>query len=288
MHEIIKGVSYEDAYCSGNVGLVMTNEGAVLIDSPMLPKEAWEWLRKITAIARKGIAMLISTDYKVERVLGNCFFPATVNIAHQLAWAELQRYDEPFLQRYISHYKDCDAGTVSDLTKARVVLPELTLTADMTVYKGGRTFRLIYAGGHTPASIMVHLPEERVLFSGDVVVNGEHPSLAQANSMRWLHALEIIRNLDNLNVIVPGRGQPCDLATTEVLSNYINQMREQVYQCYTDGYTRRETVDRVRMHAFFPVASGKREEAERRIRSSVERVYDEFKKETEKRRQGVS
>jgi cyclase len=288
MHEIIKGVCYEDAYCSGNVGFVMTDDGAVLIDSPMLPKEAWEWLRKITSIARRGIALLINTDYKVERVLGNCFFPATVNIAHQLAWPEMQRYDEAFLQRYISHYKDCDARTVSDLTKARVVLPELTLTADMTVYKGGRTFRLIHAGGHTPASIMVHLPAERILFSGDVVVNGEHPSLAQANSMRWLHALEVIRRLDDVDVIVPGRGQPCDLAATEALSDYISQMRERVFQCYTDGYTRRETVDRVRMQESFPIPPARREEAERRIRSSVERVYDEFKKETEKRRQAVS
>lgn len=288
MREIAKGVYCEDAYCSGNVGLVVTDEGAVLIDSPMLPKEAWEWLRKVTSITRKGIALLINTDYKVERVLGNCFFPATVNIAHQLAWAELQRYDEAFLQRHISHQKDCDPGVASDLAKARVVLPELTLTADMTVHKGGRTFRLIHSGGHTPASIMVHLPVERILFSGDVVVNGEHPSLAQANSMRWLHALEIIRKLNNVDVIVPGRGQPCDLAATEALTDYVSNMRERVYQCYTDGYTRRETVDRVRMQEFFSIPSAKREEAERRIRSSVERVYDEFKKETEKKRQPVS
>lgn len=285
MREISKGVYYEDAYCSGNVGFAVTDEGAVLIDSPMLPNEAWEWLRKITATTKKGIAFLINTDYKVERVLGNCFFPATVNIAHQHAWAELQRYDEAFLQRYMSHQKDCDPGVASDLTKARVVLPELTMTADITVYKGGRTFRILYAGGHTPASIMVHLPTERMLFSGDVIVNGQHPSLAQASSMRWLHALEVIRQLDDVDVIVPGHGQPCDLAATEALTDYIQKMRERVYECYSGGHTRRETVDRVRMQDFFPVPSAKRDEVERRIRASVERVYDEFKKETEKRRQ---
>lgn len=287
MREITKGVYYEDAYCSGNVGLVLTDDGAVLIDSPMLPKEAWEWLRKITSMTKKGIALLVNTDYKIERILGNCYFPSTGNIAHQSAWVELQRYDEAFLQRYISHYKECDAKTAADLTKARVVLPELTLSADMSVYKGGRAFRLLYAGGHTPASIMVHMPEERVLFSGDVVVNGEHPSLAQANSMKWLHALEVVRKLDNVDVIVPGRGQPCDLAATEALSDYISRMRERVLQCYSEGFTRRETVDRVRMQEFFTPPSTKREETERRIRSSVERVYDEFKKETERRRQAV-
>jgi len=285
MREITKGVYYRDRCCSGNVGLAMTDDGAVLIDSPMLPKEAWEWLRKITSVSKNGIAMLINTDYKVERVLGNCFFPAAVNVAHQLAWAELQRYDEAFLQRYLSHYKECENGTVADLAKARIVLPELTLTADMTLYKGGRAFRLIYAGGHTPASIMVHLPGERILFTGDVVVNGEHPSLGQASSMRWLHALELIRRLDAVDVIVPGRGPMCDLAATETLTDYISQMRERVLRCYTDGYTRRETVDKVKMQEFFPIPAAKREDIERRIRSSVERVYDEFKKDTEKRKQ---
>lgn len=284
MREISKGVYYRDSYCSGNVGLVMTDDGAVLIDSPMLPKDAWEWLRKVTSMTKRGIALLINTDYKVERVLGNCFFPANATIAHQSAWTEMQRYDEAFLQRYISHFKDCDASLVADLTKARVVLPELTLTTEMTVYKGERTFHLIHAGGHTQASIMLHLPAERILFAGDVVICGEHPSLAQANSMRWLHTLEIVRKLDDVDVIVPGRGRACDVAATEALTDYIHQMRERVHQCYTEGYTRRETVDRVKMQDFFPAPHAKREDLERRIRSSVERVYDEFKKETEKKR----
>lgn len=277
MHEVCTGIYYDDAYRSGNVGLVITAEGAAMVDSPMLPKEAWAWLKKITSLTPKGIALLINTDYKMERVLGNCFFPTTV-IGHQLAWAEMRRYDATFLRRYITHYRDCDAKTLADLTKARIVPPELALTADMTIYKGGCTFDLIHVGGHTPASILVHLPERRVLFAGDVVVCGEHPSLAQADSMRWLHALEIIRELDNVDTIIPGQGRPCVPADTLVLSDYIRAMRERVLECYNSGYTRRETVDRVRMQDFFAVTPDRREEVERRIRSSVERVYDEFKK----------
>jgi len=284
MREIAKGVYFENAYHSGNVGCAITEEGAVLVDSPMLPRDAWDWLKKIASLTKQGIAFLINTDYQVERVLGNCFFPATATIAHQLAWAEMQRYDEEFLQRYLSHYKESNPSAAGDLAKARIVLPELTLTEDMILYKGGRTFRLIYAGGHTPASIMIHLPQERILFTGDVVVTGEHPALSQANSMRWLHALETIRNMDDVDIIVPGHGDLCAPSDTEVLTDYISKMRERVYEHYISGYTRRETVDKVRMQDFFSIPRAQREKIERRIRSSVERVYDEFKKETEKKR----
>ncbi|MBC7233361.1 MAG: MBL fold metallo-hydrolase [Chloroflexi bacterium] len=284
MQEIAKGIYIEDSYHSGNVGCVLTGEGAVLIDCPMLPRDAWDWLRKITAKTKKGITFLINTDCKVERVLGNCFIPATATIAHQQTWAEIQRYDEAFLQRYLAHQKDYNSSTVADLAKARIVLPELTMTVDMTIYKEDRVFRLLYAEGHTPASIMVHLPEERILFTGDVVVNGEHPSLAQANTLKWLHALEMIRKMDNVDLIVPGFGKPCDLAATEELTEYISQMRERVYECYRSGYTRRETVDRVRMEEFFSIPPARREVIEQRIRSSVQHVYDEFKKAADKKR----
>jgi cyclase len=249
----------------------------------MMPKDAWDWLRKITSTTKKGIALLINTDYQVERILGNCFFPASTTIGHQFTWSELQRYDEAYLQRHISHMRDCDAQTAANLSKTRIVPPELTLTSDLTVHKGGRTFRLIFAGGHSPANIMVHLPHERILFSGDVVVNGEHPCLAQANSMRWLHTLETIRRLNDLDLVVPGRGEPCNPMATEMLSDYIQKLRERVHECFSEGCTRRESVDRVRMLDFYPAPASRREEIERRVRASVERVYDEFKKENEKK-----
>ncbi len=283
MHEIAEGVYFENAYRSGNVGCAITAEGAMLIDSPMLPRDAWDWLKKIASVTKQGIAFLINTDYRIERVLGNCFFP-TPTIAHQLAWIEMQRYDEGFLQRHFARHKERYPSIAAHLSKARVVLPELALTEDMTLYKGERTFRLIHVGGHTAASIIVHLPKERILFTGNVVITGEHPSLGEANSMQWLHALELIRQMDDVDIIVPGYGDLCDPPATEILTDYITKMRERVHEYYTNNYTRREAVDKVKMRDFFSVPSQQREEIERRIRSSVERVYDEFKKGTEKKR----
>jgi cyclase len=218
MREIAEGVYFENAYISGNVGCILTGEGAILVDSPMLPRDAWDWLRKIASKTKQG------------------------------------------------------------------VLPELAMTADMTSHKGHRVLRILHVGGHTPASIMVHLPQERILFAGDVVVAGEHPSLSSADTMKWLHALEVIRDMEDVEIIVPGRGEPCDPSATEILSEYISQIRERVHEYYSGGYTRRETVDKVKMEDFFGVPPDARTEIERRIRGSVERVYDEFKKGTTRRR----
>jgi cyclase len=131
---------------------------------------------------------------------------------------------------------------------------------------------------------MVHLPEEKVLFAGDVVVVDQHPALDQANTEQWLDALEAIRNMDGVDVIVPGHGTPCTAAKTQDLTDYITAMRERVYEHYEAGLTRRETVDKVKMSDFYAIPSDMRTPVERRIRGSVERVYDEFKKGPQKRR----
>jgi cyclase len=261
MREIAPSVYLEDGFFSGNVGCVTTGEGAVLIDSPMLPADAWAWLKSVASVTKQGISFLINTDYGIERVLGNCFFPTTGTIAHQAAWAEMQRYDEGYLQRYLTRHRQRYGGIDAGLAKARIVLPELTLTSEMTLYKGSRVFRIIYAGGHTPASIIVHLPKERILFAGNVVVTGQHPAMDQSNTLSWLHALEMIRNMEGVDVIVPGYGDPCEPSAS-----------------------RREVVDKVKMQGFFHPPDDDRAATERRIRASVERVYDEFKKGAKRRR----
>jgi len=284
MRRISAGVYFEDSFISGNVACITSGEGAILIDSPVVPRDAWSWLKRIASVTDQGIAFLINTDYRIERVLGNCFFPTTGTIAHQAAWSQMQRYDENFLQRYISRQRQLFSGVASDLAKARIVLPELTLTSDLTLYKGNKVLHLLHAGGHTPASIMVHLPDERILFTGDVVVTDQHPALDQANTQQWLDALEAIRNMDGVDVIVPGHGDLCTTAETQALTDYITAIRERVYKHFEAGLTRRETVDKVRMDDFYAIPSDRRATVERLIRGSVERVYDEFKKGPQKRR----
>ena len=84
--------------------------------------------------------------------------------------------------------------------------------------------------------------------------------------------------MENVDVIVPGSGDLCDPSETEILTEYIAAMRERVREHFSNDYTRRETVDRVKMLDFFSVPAAREGEITRRIRNSVERIYDEFKK----------
>ena len=81
MKQITETVYVETGYRLPNVSCILTEEGAVLVDSPFLPSEAKDWRNKIDKLTDKGIAYIVNTDWHFDHMLGNCFLGNRV-IAH--------------------------------------------------------------------------------------------------------------------------------------------------------------------------------------------------------------
>lgn len=278
MKEIKNGIYVETGYVGANVGCIATDEGAILIDAPMLPADAWKWLRRVARIAKGGLAYLINTDYHATHVLGNCFFPAVI-IGHELTWRELKAHGEAMMLRFIEEQKAKDPQAAADLVEARVAPPEVTISDRLHLYKGNRAVEVFFLGGHTPASIGAYVPEEKILFAGDVVVTDRHPDLSQAQTEQWVQALKQIRQME-VETVVPGHGEPCGLDEVDKLIAYIEEMRQRVGNLYRGGASRRETVDKARaaMLERLPIPPDRREATVLQIRAGIERIYEEIRK----------
>ncbi len=101
-----------------------------------------------------------------------------------------------------------------------LVPPGRTFDRQLTLEVGGKTVELIEVGpAHTAGDAMVYLPEERVLFAGDVLFIGGHPILWEGPAGNWIRALERIEELDP-EVIVPGHGPITDLGGVARLKDY--------------------------------------------------------------------
>jgi cyclase len=276
MQQLTQDVYAETSVRGANVGFVVTGEGVVLIDSPMVPSEARWWREQIAAITDQEIVYLINTDHHRGHVLGNQYLSSKV-IAHELAWKEMKSYGDSFRQRLINRFiKDDEHEVAAEFENLKIILPCVTFTNRMTLHKGDKTIRLIHVGGHTPASSLVHVVEDSVLFTGDVVVNNRHPFIGHGNSKDWLNALTFIRKL-KVDTIVPGHGEICDRETLDMLSEYIRRMRAQVRTLYRAGRSKTETGSRVDLLNFFPVPDKNRQRIRKRFKASVGRVYEEIK-----------
>ena len=214
MQQIGQGIYAETGYRGCNVGFVVTGEGVILINTPIVPLEARQWRDEIAEVTDQEVIYIINTDYHPECIVGNHVFGAPV-VAHELAWKKMKSYGDSFRHRLVDAFKS-EPKVTAALKRLRIVTPQITLTDRMNLHKGDKVLRLIHVGGHTPASIIVHIPEEGVLFAGDVVVKGVHPLMAEANSKEWLGALTYIRRpWVKAGIIVPSEDGLCDKEATE-------------------------------------------------------------------------
>jgi len=279
MQNIAPGVYVETDSRGTNLGLIVSKAGPVLVDTPLIPREARAWNEKVLSVTggRKPL-YVINTDHHKGHALGNVFFNST-SVAHEVAWKHLHGYGDNFRQRLSDRYRDKDAETSQELLHLQIQLPALTFEERLTFYLDDYTIRIIHVDGHTPASSLVFVPEARVVFCGDTVVCNMHPFMAQSNTRKWLDALTTIRRMP-VDFVVPGHGDPaCGKDSTEPLSDYIRTARAKVRKQYNAGKSKTEATNAVlaEIMAYFPRFPSAGVKLEAKVKSGLGHIYDEFK-----------
>ena len=91
--------------------------------------------------------------------------------------------------------------------------------------------------GHTPPQTTVYLPREHVAFTGDNVFHQCKTFIQEADPWQWLEALDRIGQLD-VDVIVPGHGEPCDKSYLaeqgQIIRNWIGAVEDLVSRGLTE------------------------------------------------------
>lgn len=285
VQEVAPGVYAATDLIGPNVGLIKTTAGAILVDAPFIPSQARQWRREVERLSPEGVAYVVNTDFHLAHVLGTCLLPPALTVAHETAWKRLRALDRDVaIEKALEQGQGLVPDLAAQLSGVRIVQPEIAVGESMTLWCGDQRVELLHLGGHTPATLGVYLPERRVLFSGDLVVNGRHPYSGDAVSRQWLESLQRIQATD-VAVIVPGHGPAGGPGIIQPIYDYLADFFERVEACFHAGHTRRETVERVKPLDAFPVPAGQEESLRRLLRASVERVYDEYKKASARSRQ---
>ena len=274
LEEIARNVFVKLDYEGANVGCILTDEGAIVIDTPMIPNEAKDWAETVSKLT-DTVLYVFNTDHHRAHIMGNQFFDAPI-IAHEAAWKEMANYKDTFIERTKNLFKK-RPEIQKQLDQITIVRPELSFTGRLIMYKGDRELHLVHLGGHTPATSGLYLPEERILFTGDLVVVDEHPALGQCDSEGWLRKLRWLRR-QRYALLVPGHGPLCNVEASEPVSEYIRAMRSKVRSQFKSGRTKAEAAVVIsQMIDYFPYRQGEKSIIEKRIRAGVSRVYDEMK-----------
>jgi cyclase len=198
----IRNASPQNGF-GANAGIVIGRDGILVIDTLISAKNARKFLEDIKAISDKPIKYSVNTHSHLDHCFGNSEFEknGAVIIAHQNSGKDLQINGEATMKRARMY-----GLTDADLEGTTIALPKLTFSDTMEIDLGGQTVRLIYPGpSHTDGSIMVYLPDKKVLFTGDILFTDYHPNLVDGDINVWITTLDFISTL-NVTAIIPGHG----------------------------------------------------------------------------------
>ena len=186
-----------------NTGVVIGDDAVMVIDTQATPVMAQDVIRRIREVTDKPIRYVVLSHYHAVRVLGASAYRPQQIIASEDTYdliAERGAQDmKSEIERFPRLFQAVE--TIPGLT-----WPTLTFKGEMTVWLGQLEVRLIQLGrGHTKGDTVVWLPQQKILFSGDLVEFDATPYAGDAYFADWPATLDRIKALQP-SALVPGRG----------------------------------------------------------------------------------
>ena len=286
MRRLSERLVAETEYLWANVGAGIAEAGAVLIDCPVRPSDSRRWLKELALLSPKGVRCRISTDYHGDHVIGAAFIEdeGIVSIASARVFEKLAGARRGFLagrETFINALNDMgETDEANEIAEAVLPLPQVLFEKKMTVHLHPLTFEIFCLGGHTPACASVYVPEEGVIFTGDVMINEPGPGMREARFREWIDALRWIESLP-VSHVVPGHGEICGVGEVRRLRNDFLEMWGIMERLAEKGMEREEAAAAPAFEKFF-WSDGSRgaswiEHRRRTFRRVLENLYAEVR-----------
>ncbi|MEN8933984.1 MAG: MBL fold metallo-hydrolase [Planktotalea arctica] len=210
-----------------NSGVIIGDESVMIVEAQATPRLANKVIEKVREVTDKPISHLVLTHYHAVRVLGASAYGANQIVMGDIARAMVvergqEDWDSEF-QRFPRLFEGHES--IPGLT-----YPTTTFNDDMTVYLGNRRVDLMHLGrAHTAGDIVIHVPDENVMFTGDIVEDHSACYCGDGHFSDWSETLDNIASFD-VDAIAPGRGSA--LIGKDAVERAIESTRDFVESTY--------------------------------------------------------
>ncbi len=202
--ELAPGLYGYTAEGDPNSGVVIGDDSVLVVDAQATPAMAADVIARIRTVTDKPIRHVVLSHYHAVRVLGASGYAGAEVIASDATRALIVERGQQDMDSEIGRFPRLFRGkdSIPGLT-----WPTLTFHKRMTLWLGRREVQIIHIGrSHSAGDTVVWLPQEKVLFSGDVVEFGATPYCGDAHFGDWSGTLDATKAL-GAEALVPGRGR---------------------------------------------------------------------------------
>jgi len=271
-----------------NSPILVNDDEVLIVDSSITPASARALVEDLKAITSKPVRYVVDSHYHYDHAFGNQIFGPDVQvIGHdhtrtRMLTNVMEQYTfltsvEPVparvaaLRQRIAEEKDAQQKAtlerlvanslayLEQVKEIRVTPPTVTFNDTMTLVRGGREIRLLYLGrGHTDTDVVVYLPKERIVCTGDLM-ESVISYAGDAYAEEWIATLDKLRALD-FDTVLPGHGVVfTGKGKIEAFQRYLRDVLTQVATLRKQGLSADEAARRIDVTSYaaeFPSIRG--------------------------------
>ena len=228
-----------------NAGLVTGGDSSLLVDTLFdlnLTAEMLERLKRVSSAAER-IGTVVNTHANGDHCFGNALLAGAEIIASRECAEEMLEVPPSRLADLMKAAPDLGAtgeflrrifGPFS-FDGIELLPPTRTFDGSLELRVGDRNVSLIEVGpAHTRGDVVVHLPAESVVFTGDILFHGGHPIVWAGPVANWIDACERVLELGP-SVIVPGHGPLAEASAVEALRSYFEWLTGEARARFDSG-----------------------------------------------------
>ena len=256
-----------------NSSFIVNDNDVIVVDDHVSPAAAWVLLEEIKEVTNKPVTTVINTHFHFDHAHGNQIFAPNVQIiGHEFTRRMLlsNSIGMPLYQNYVTGLpgqidglkkriaSEADAAAKAKLqTQLQVAEnnlasqkelkptpPNVTLATQMTLYRGSREIQIRFLGrGHTAGDVVVFLPNEKVVMTGDFLTSGLS-NMSDSYPEEWVTSLDALKKLD-FDTVLPGHGDAfTDKAKIDYFQAYLRDVWSEVSRLKKEGVSAEETAKR--------------------------------------------
>jgi len=221
-----------DAVC--NNGWIVFEDYVLIVDANY-PAGAKLMISKIRALTDKPIRFAFDTHHHGDHAYGNQIFVDNggVPVAHTGVIEEMRRYETGYFGNTPGRWEEAAKGGRADLKTTRLKPPSVLFSKDLIFDDGKHRVELMHLGvAHTHGDAVAWLPKEKILFTGDVCVNGAYNYVGDGDVGKWIATLDAAKEL-GAAFVCTGHGPRASATVLDDQQAFFKALREQVGRVMT-------------------------------------------------------
>ncbi|HVN19404.1 MAG TPA: MBL fold metallo-hydrolase [Dongiaceae bacterium] len=215
-----------DAVC--NNGWIIFEDYVLVIDANF-PAGAKLMISKIRALTDKPIRFAFDTHHHGDHAYGNQIYVENggVPVAHTGVIEEMKRYETGYYGHEPGRW-EAAAKERPDLKNTKLKPPSVLFSKDLIFDDGKHRVELMHLGvAHTHGDAVAWLPKERILFTGDVCVNGPYNFVGDGDVGKWIATLDAAKKLE-AKIVCTGHGPRSTASVLQDQQAFFAALRERV------------------------------------------------------------